>query len=539
MPFLTSLFTENKNTQYCFDFKILCLILKRFCVVMQWGGSIIPVLKAGLLGFLMVHVFPIYGGEPGKNPGFMYVNLKQENLISLPESTTLNPLCDEKDTQNSCFSQWVNLARPLSQETGGKKALHFYLPTLHDLKPLPENSPSLDQNWMPIYGFEGHTRYYQKVNSDEVREITGKGEAARIRHGKLLYVSEEDIDVAPSSEGGGGLVVKTMTPSAIGIKGTMSRTKEILEGCVVIDKVQSGFCFDCDTPNNIKQVETEIKDLLQKVNTKRRRNISGKGIRDSKICHPNTSLRNVIRNFNNTCRPEQFNKFFEKIYCDSCQNGVPPEVMLAMMTVESSGKCGSVNRSRVENSVGLFQINSRQHNCTSRHRRRSKANWNCLMKPVNNLRKSLSILKNFFRKVNDTSQTKLVSSCETNWTQLSPQTRDAYRKAMSAYNGGNIWIDRAVQVVENIRNLNNSKLGKYNRDAIQGVAKLSDANWEQLRVYYFVEKLNSRHGRAPKNTISNLAYTEAILGREASGSPRGVVEHWVQYIRKNKPKKCE
>ena len=485
--------------------------------------------------------FTCSGFSQSENNGFLYINLKKENLVSFQPGQKLNPLCDPKE-KKSCLAQWVSLARPLSQvQQGGEAQMLFYLPSINDLKPLAEGAEALNRNWMPIYGFEGHTRYYQKVNTDEIREIKGKGEEAQVRTGQLIYVSENDIDLEPSGET--GLLVKT-NGNVTGIKGTMSRTKEIQEGCVVIDKVQSGFCFECPDGTRVKEVGRDVRRLLQQVDQKRNRNIRSKGIHDTKICHPHTSLRKVIRNFNASCRPETFNKYFEKIYCQSCRKKVPPEVMLALMTVESSGKCSSVGTyGRNEKSMGLFQINSRSHRCTRAHRIKTRENAICLANPDNNLRKSLSILSHFHDEVSPPGLVDEAESlsCSVDWVHLNARQRDSWRRAVSAYNGGDIWIDRAIQVVENVRSdVSPARMHtRRNREAVDDVAKLSEANWEQLRVYYFVEKLlMGRNGRNPKNTIINLAYTEAILGREAQEASRGVVEHWTQYVKKYKPENC-
>ena len=76
-----------------------------------------------------------------------------------------------------------------------------------------------------------------------------------------------------------------------------------------------------------------------------------------------------------------------------------------------------------------------------------------------------------------------------------------------------------------------------------GRARKSTVSWEELRYYFLMEKLlqedkeGYKTGRRDSATLSNLAHVEAVLGREAKGSPPGIVEYWSQYVKDN-PKEC-
>ena len=204
--------------------------------------------------------------------------------------------------------------------------------------------------------------------------------------------------------------------------------------------------------------------------------------------------------------------------------------------------------------MGLFQVDAEQHSCGN-NARNTQANMKCLEDPERNLKYGLEILKGYYDAVSSDT-VKTGDSCP-DWRQLTPRERDRWRRAVSAYNGGIGWVDRAVQSVEgDVRNGRIRKRDFYRgtRDLewghegrFSGRAKKSKASWEQLRVYYFLEKLmpenkaptdKEKTGRRLQFSISNLAHVEATLGREVQGSPPGLVNFWREYARKNKPESC-
>ena len=274
-----------------------------------------------------------------------------------------------------------------------------------------------------------------------------------------------------------------------------------------------------------------------------------------RICSPDKVFDKIIRNFNRTCKPLSFQQFFPKIYCESCKKGIPPELTAAMMTVESTGSCKANLNTERESSIGLFQINSKVHKC--RPRPKNTSNKKCLLKPSNNLKYGLQILSDYYGRVNPPKNPteKPAGACPS-WSALSEQRQDSWRRAVSAYNGGVGWVDRAVQSVEG--NISGGKgmgrdftkgtadlEGSHEEEVLAGRARKSNASWEELRVYYFMEKLlpqnnpdgrmEEKTGRQLQNTVSNLAHVEAILGRNSPHAPPGVVSYWEKYIQKNRP----
>ena len=320
-------------------------------------------------------------------------------------------------------------------------------------------------------------------------------------------------DFVPSEQ---GLTYEVVNPT-LGVRAGFSQVEERKPGCVIIKKpprqTSGSVCIKC--AEEIRDHASEIRDFLSQVNQ-----IHGQKVRNLReICTPTPSLRAVIQNFEKTCG-QDFDSFFSKLYCKACGQGIPPELMLAMMTIESSGRCHSANDTDHETSLGLFQINADIHSCR-KHPQRSPANRQCLMDINHNTHYGLQIILESYRLTNGTlPPVPQKGSCE-EWTYFDAPHRDRWRRAVSAYNGGHVYMSRAAQAVK--RALTNAP---------------HPPHWEELRVYSFATKLarraeGRRGGRAFSNTISNIAHTEAVLGREVKGSPPGVVEFWEQY-RKNK-----
>ena len=320
------------------------------------------------------------------------------------------------------------------------------------------------------------------------------------------------------------------------------------------------------------------------------------------ICSPDVALEQIVGKkgkFNTTCKPLKFEEFYPDAYCQSCQKNMPPEVMFSMMTIESAGDCKAHNKED-ENSMGLFQVNSDAHTCNDGTVQDNKT---CLLKPSNSLNCGADILNTYYDAVNP--ERKESSSCP-QWTNLDPTERDRWRRAVAGYNSNPGWVDRAVQSVEgdatpvaavdiaalNVSNKSDDKTiidaakaeakveagavavidtdragvkkvffyksegrdfskgtsdldGSVSDGRFAGRARKSTVAWEELRVYFLMEKLlqedktGYKTGRKTVSTLSNLAHVEAVLGREAKGSPPGIVEFWSQYVKEHPPKAGE
>ena len=145
----------------------------------------------------------------------------------------------------------------------------------------------------------------------------------------------------------------------------------------------------------------------------------------TKICSPEQSLATIIKNFNRTCPDINFDSFFKKAYCDSCKKGIAPEIMMAMMSVESGGKCQAIGTiGQNEKSAGLFQIESNVHSCKG-NQKGTPSNTECLKNPINNLNAAIEILSDHYGKVNP--QPPDTSQCPS-WNQLNSVQKDAWRR---------------------------------------------------------------------------------------------------------------
>jgi len=323
-------------------------------------------------------------------------------------------------------------------------------------------------------------------------------------------------------------------------------------GCWKINKAEvqteGAFCFECirDIPENEyfqtflqnRSFLDRLKGLLtqaqshsrSKVNSQIKGALSGDGT--DQICSPLVNLQLIIRNFESSCPPynqrgKGFKKFFEKSLCEGCEKGIPVELMMAMMSIESAGRCTARNR-RGENSAGLFQVDSNQHICKEGYRKGTERNSSCLADIHNNWNKSIEILSDFYKNLNGQD---LKNPCK-NWIDMEPEERDAFRRAVSGYNGG-YWI------LNSIRAAKNNKRGRAGRFALS--YKDDKSSWEEIRAFFFIQNIRGTGGRSQKNNNSNLAHTEAILGREVQNSVPGVIEIWSQYKRdflRDNPTRC-
>ena len=312
-------------------------------------------------------------------------------------------------------------------------------------------------------------------------------------------------------------------------------------------------------------------------------NLSGDGT--NLICSPLKLETLVTKNFESTCPPYNykggFKKFFGESLCKSCQKGVPLELLMAKATVESDGKCTARN-TKGENSAGFFQVDSNQHQCKSSYKKGTTRNANCLAKIHNNWNKAIEILlDDFYTKTNPPNLERicknqenmnpnsiekvvlvknsnkkqwLEQSCKDlhnmeqddkkafekqlkaypeipckDWIDMESQERDAFRRAVSGYNGGS-WLLSAIRAAKN-NNRNDQGSGKYK---IATKYKYDSSNWEEIRLFFFTQQIKSDgfSKRSITKNLSNLAHTEAILGREIKNSVPGMIEIWSQYKRK-------
>jgi hypothetical protein len=242
-------------------------------------------------------------------------------------------------------------------------------------------------------------------------------------------------------------------------------------------------------------------------------------------------LANMYSNFQKSCGLPLL-EFTSAVKERAKSAGVPPEILLSLMTQESSGKCYALNSERdTTQSVGLFQINSassRYPRCTNAqknilknlgHASRLSQGPRCLENPLVNLDESIRILKD---------KRRTLTSGKNGFDETRLSETDAWRLAVSAYNGGPRWVLEAKKDLEKFNAKNGTELSPY--------------NWEDLRLFYLRMWLNRNqqnsnfgsmaNGRSRQNSIINLAYAENVMGREATATTRpALTTAWLPTVR--------
>ena len=469
------------------------------------------------------------------------------------------------------------------------------------------------------------TRYYiNALNHSEVRIVShGTQGAKTVKTGKVLFVSLENIDIidfsrgtrkpgSKSSHSNKNSVESLLTDLLFPLQNRLfslqntfwplafaTNRKEAFafnarvgnsKGCFTAgSKTQADFCFECPG-HPVLSKETQntefldgIADFLNKSRVKAQKKITSAvpKIKDeegegdfTRICMSDNPLGYLISTFNHPdsqC-PIEFEEFYPAAYCESCKRSIPPELMLALMSIESSAKCQAEASTELENSLGLFQINVTVHGCTDRsgikHPKNTDGAKECLRNPINNLIKSVGELAKNYESVNPKQRS--TKGCQP-WSSMEPEEKDRWRKATASYNSGAGWLIRAIKSVKidytsiekdgdyytkMTGTHDGSKFDKAKQEYITD--KKLDPSWEEMRHYFFTEKLlqnpslrlseaevkamkevereEDLSGRQLVLTLSNVAYVESILGRNEDQSYPGMVDIWEQYIKNNKPK---
>ena len=498
---------------------------------------------------------------------------------NIPAGTTFLSLCSgPKDFE--CLKQWSNQSLSLAvyPQEAEKPHWNYFVPayqpsetvnkdriqsneweivTLSPQETTDSRKLSVDQLLNQENQTPGRTLLRNLSNPDEIRVVdTNEQGQQKIQAGTVNFVPLDDIQ---QTEDGN---LKTQR-NTVGLPAT---TKKVPPGCFVIDKPEEteakGPCIECEKKGQEgsasvlfslgrdPQFRAYLDGYLKKVTASSARKVQAQtvvsGSSVQKICAPEISLKEIIKNFNRTC-PEpyknNFEGFFKTAYCESCKKGIPPEIMMAKISIESAGKCPAEAKNEHENSVGIAQNNARVHQCHDHrtgktHQRNTEANRECFKDPINSMNSGVDILFKYYNKANpnpiETSQCK-------SWLEMNPTERDSWRKAVSDYNGGPGWRSRAITSVRNRQTLISTQYLSGTHKTVKDEYKTDSLSWEELRVAYFVEKVVQQMktgstkgtGRKLSLTISNLAHTEAILGRNVKTPAPAMVEIWSQFLKKN------
>ena len=514
-----------------------------------------------------------------------YPNFSQAASV-LSKGTLITPICSDP---YNCFNQWHQQAIPLSITGKGLPQFNYFFPGF-----IPTSSSSLnvrnDKDWERVSLINERSSsskrskrsFYTKKNDTTnvvMVETNPETEETQAIQGQVFFIpakylslsngsasaktsqntgrvqiipgqqTETADDISPESD-----PVSSAEISSDTLALSAGAVTEIQTGCLAIDKrdikTEAEFCLECIRENNsyfksLLRSETgflkSLKDYLNTVSNESKvkvvNQIPGKELstdRIKEICSPAQTLQDIIKNFEDTCPPYNkkggFKKFFEESLCKSCKKGVPIELMTALMSIESSGRCTARNDNSREDSAGLFQVNSQIHACTEGHTAGTKKNTECLMDINNNWNKSIEILIDDF--YNKTNRKPLTTPCK-DWLDMNPSERDAFRRAVAGYNGS-YWILDNIRASKQDRNDNTRFGSSYKNDT---------SNWEEIRAFYFTRNILGSGGRSEEFNLSNLAYTEAILGREVKGGHVGMIEIWSQYkrnfLKENKDFQCK
>lgn len=288
------------------------------------------------------------------------------------------------------------------------------------------------------------------------------------------------------------------------------------------DSTEAKICIgDCANDNSLQaRIRQDLRTEMERV-----RNMTQALHRSKRIAG---SFDAISRNFERTCFGLKFDDFANYVRETAPQKNVPAEVMLGILTQESAGICHAVgDRTSRSKSVGLFQLNTRTVTnvdpCTQQQlqalrgksiqQMASDSSLRCLQNPAVNLEGGINVLLSKYRIVNNGTQ-----PTSSSWTSMSLTEKDNFRKALSAYNGGEGWVQIAKSDITYAKN-------KF------GINLTND--WETMRLFMFRHKLRANgyvgqnRSRATKWEISNVAYVDAILGRgTGENSQRGFTDHW-------------
>lgn len=266
------------------------------------------------------------------------------------------------------------------------------------------------------------------------------------------------------------------------------------------------------TTNNI------IYSMLTSINLKTQDDITNRG-----------TVSHIINNFDKTCDPTKFKNFYAQLKLKAMQNNIPVDILLGLMTQESSGKCmARHNEKNGTASIGLFQINtgsSSINSCTSTPG--VLINRSCLNNPYTNLEEAIRVLRQKFKRVNSSYPNRTHRSL----VGHNKKGRDLWRKTLSAYNGGEGHVFQGFKDIEKFNSI-------YKTD-------LDPDAWEIRRIFMLRNAIEKRGGkilgreigqkyrRSTRNSLNNLSYVDSIIPNEDSLNGNGHSTRWSRYLDNN------
>ena len=389
--------------------------------------------------------------------------------------------------------------------------------------------------------------------------------------------------------------------------------KDLLECATTAHLPDSQVCTSCENfvsgrGNSATDDAQFITDWIESIGSKTKTKLGAQLANSDKvICSPQAShVKGIIYNFNCHCnanRPAKkpckntdykcdshmpFDEFFPVALCENCASGVPLEVMLSIIHIESSGRCNVVNRDG-EVSAGLCQINADFHSCKG-NKPGTPKNEKCFLElsPPRILQECLKILKEKYGRTNPKNVEEKTCPKGVKWAELGPEEKDAWRRAVSAYNGGEKRVKASLKLLKEAREKPKDssvsfedlrrfylvrelkEISEAKRLLEEGGGRLSgtekknckegcreeckklsgeekkNCNKECKEKYKKLSRAEKRRcrlekiavGKGVRSTLNNLAHTEALLGRNVKGAPPGIVAAWSKYVESQAPRKC-
>lgn len=266
-----------------------------------------------------------------------------------------------------------------------------------------------------------------------------------------------------------------------------------------------------------------------------------------------------------------FEKFNSILKVQSSKAGVPYDLMLSLMSQESSGRC-IANASDSGKSTGLFQINIIQslpdgfrNKYCSRGMKDSKCHEvlkDVVSNPILNLELSLNLLKEKFKNVNKVNPLTLKSE---SFNDLEEAQRDRWRFTLSAYNGGpthvrnakehvlrfnrkngtsldpDDWNTRRAFLMKNLMTAQHVNSSEGQENIIDQCKQLFKGNQtdKYIRSREFKDKLKSSDVFGVKGHVDwrhvcfariNVSFVDTILGIDENES-RSRIDEWRDYLR--------
>ncbi len=189
--------------------------------------------------------------------------------------------------------------------------------------------------------------------------------------------------------------------------------------------------------------------------------------------------------FNTLKKMTPFEKFNSILKAESSEHGVPYDLMLSLMSQESSGRCVA-NANDSGQSTGLFQINiknSLPDGFKDKYCSQEMNDSQCIellkdavSNPIVNMEISLNLLKEKFKYVNQVNPHILKTG---SYKDLEKEERDRWRFTLSAYNGGHTHIKNAKKHV----NLFNERNG----------TSLDADDWNTRRAFLMKNLMSAQH----------------------------------------------